>query len=44
MHAWQTLNVDIAKTMNFFGIKKLKDPKEVISEIVKNRRHMKEER
>ncbi len=33
----QTLNVDLTKTMNFFGIKKLKDPKEVISEIVENR-------
>ena len=33
----QTLNVDITKTMNFFGIKKLENPKETIFEIVKNR-------
>ncbi len=33
----QTLNVDITKTMNFFGIKKLKNPKETIFEIVKKK-------
>ena len=32
-----TLNVDITKTMNFFGIKKLKNPKETLFEIVKKR-------
>ena len=32
-----TLNVDITKTMNFFGIKKLKNPKETIFEIVKKK-------
>jgi UDP-glucose 4-epimerase len=31
------LNVDITKTINFFGIKKLKSPKETIFEIVKKR-------
>jgi nucleoside-diphosphate-sugar epimerase len=34
----ETLNVDIRKTMNFFGIKKLKSPKEAICEIVEKRR------
>jgi len=33
----QTLNVDITKTMNFFGIKKLKNPRETIYEIVNKR-------
>jgi len=33
----QTLNVDITKTMNFFEIKKLKNPKETIFEIVNKR-------
>jgi len=33
----QTLNVDITNTINFFGIKKLKNPKETIFEIVKKK-------
>jgi UDP-glucose 4-epimerase len=32
-----TLNVDISKTIDFFGIKKLESPKEIISQIVKKR-------
>jgi len=33
----ETLNVDIRKTKNFFGIKKLKSPKETIYEIVREK-------